>query len=138
MDVEKALATGDVPELLAVWEAANTRHTWQGAAQINREEGRTASAEVAERKLAELPDVSMLDALRASRALVELLTGRRWYVMQAAREQGATWEQIGAALGMSRQGAQDWYARKIHEQETHLGSLHDTERARAALAEREG
>jgi hypothetical protein len=135
MDVEKALASGDVAELLAVWEAANTRETWVQAARVNYAAGRITSAEVCEEKLATLPDVSMLDALRASRALVERLTGRRWYVMQAAREQGATWEQIGAALGMSRQGAQDWYARKIHEQETHVGSLHDTYRARAALDE---
>jgi hypothetical protein len=33
--------------------------------------------------------------------------------MQAAREAGASWSEIGAALGMSKQGAQDWYRRKI-------------------------
>jgi hypothetical protein len=33
--------------------------------------------------------------------------------MQDAREAGATWDEIGEAVGMSRQGAYDWYKRKI-------------------------
>ena len=35
--------------------------------------------------------------------LCKLLMDRRWYVMQAAREQGAGWEEIGATPGMRRQ-----------------------------------
>jgi hypothetical protein len=91
--------------------------------------------EVAERALNELPDVSALDALEANRQLVELLIGRRWYVMRAAREAGASWSEIGAALGMSKQGAQDWYRRKIADQERYVGDLHDSTRARAVLDE---
>ena len=48
-------------------------------------------------------------------------------------EAGASWTQIGAALGMSKQGAPDWYRGKIAEQERYVGDLHDTERAKAAL-----
>jgi hypothetical protein len=36
---------------------------------------------------------------------------------------------------MSKQGAQDWYRRKIEAQEQYVGDLHDAERARAALGE---
>ncbi len=76
-------------------------------------------------QLAELPVVTALDGLRASGQLVELLTGRRWYVMQQAKEDGASWEQIGEALGMSRQSAWEWYRRKIAGREQHVGDLHD-------------
>jgi hypothetical protein len=54
-------------------------------------------------------------------------------VMQAAREAGASWSQIGASLGMTKQGAQDWYRRKIADQEQYVGDLHDADRARAAV-----
>jgi hypothetical protein len=85
--------------------------------------------------LAELPEVTALQGVQAAGRLVELLTGRRWIGMQRAREQGASWSQIGDALGMSKQGAQNWYARTIAEQERIVGRYHDAERARAALGE---
>jgi hypothetical protein len=53
--------------------------------------------------------------------------------MQAAREAGKTWDEIGSALGMSRQGAQDWYRRKIANQERYVPEFYDAERARAVL-----
>ena len=53
-----------------------------------------------------------LEALRElSRADVELGTLRRQRV-EAARRQGATWDQIGVSLGMSRQAAWEYYTRK--------------------------
>lgn len=79
-----------------------------------------------------MPDVSAIEALAANRELVELLTARRWYVIRDAREAGASWSQIGEALGMSKQGAQDWY-RRIAEQEQDVGDRHDAERAQEAL-----
>jgi hypothetical protein len=36
---------------------------------------------------------------------------------------------------MTRQGAHDWYRRKIALQEQHAGDFHDADRARAALAD---
>lgn len=116
-------------DLLAVWQAFGSRMTWQ---DVIRKGGRR---DIAEGALAELPDVSALDALEANRQLIELLIGRRWYVMRAAREAGASWAQIGAALGMSKQGAADWYSRKIADQEKYVGNLHDGDRARAVLEE---
>jgi len=53
-----------------------------------------------------------LEALRElSRADVELGTLRRQRV-EAARRQGATWDQIGVSLGMSRQAAWEYYTAK--------------------------
>ena len=53
-----------------------------------------------------------LEALRElSRADVELEALRRERV-EVARSQGATWDQIGESLGMSRQSAWEYYTRK--------------------------
>lgn len=120
---------GDELGLRQVWDAYGSRAVWQ---QVLERGGDRA---VAQRALERLPAVSALEALEANREMVELLTNRRWYVMREAREAGASWPQIGAALGMSKQGAQDWYRRKIELQEQHVGDLHDADRARAALAE---
>jgi hypothetical protein len=64
-----------------------------------------------------VPGVGGLDALRASRRVVEVFTGARWHLMRQAREEGASWGQIGQALGMSRQAAHDFYRRRLDEQE---------------------
>jgi hypothetical protein len=37
----------------------------------------------------------------------------RRVAIEAAREAGATWEQVGAALGMSRQAAWEYYSRSV-------------------------
>jgi hypothetical protein len=56
--------------------------------------------------------VDPLEALRElSRADVELEALRRERVA-AARGQGATWDQIGEGLGMSRQSAWEYYTRQ--------------------------
>lgn len=53
-----------------------------------------------------------LEALREiSRADVELEALRRERV-EAARSQGATWDEIGESLGMSRQSAWEYYTRE--------------------------
>ncbi|MFC9898544.1 hypothetical protein ACFVMC_33040 [Nocardia sp. NPDC127579] len=84
-------------------------------------------------EIAELADVTALQALEANRRLVDLLTGRRWATMQSAREAGASWSTIGTALDMTKQGAIDWYKRKIAAQEQYVPEFHDTARARAVL-----
>jgi DNA-directed RNA polymerase specialized sigma24 family protein len=54
-------------------------------------------------------DPSALEALEANRQLVKLLEGRRWYVVAEARSQGASWQQIADALGITRQSAHAAY-----------------------------
>jgi hypothetical protein len=117
----------DEQELWQEWNTFAWRTTWQ------RMIDRDGTQEMAERALADLPEVSALDALSANQQLVDLLVGRRWYVMQAAREAGATWDEIGEALSMSKQGAYDWYSRKVADQEHYVGDVRATERARAVL-----
>jgi hypothetical protein len=117
----------DLDELLKVWHDYGLRSTWKDIAQTG---GR---AEVVASWLALTPEVGPLEALEVNQRMVDLLIGRRWYVMRDAREAGKTWSEIGAALGMSKQGAQDWYRRAIAAQEEHLGELHDDDRTRNAL-----
>ena len=56
-----------------------------------------------------------LDALSANAALVARLNSERWLVMRAARDAGASWDQIGAALGTSRQSAWEFLRRKLDD-----------------------
>lgn len=131
-DVDALLVDGDVGDWLQVWETFSERQTWQ--AVIERTED-PAACEMFRRDLEDWAPVTPLQALTASRLLVERLSGRRWYVMRDAREAGASWAEIGDALGVSRQAAQQWYRQAIELQEGHVGELHDRSRARAALEE---
>lgn len=117
----------DLPEHLKTWADYQERSTYERAI------ARGADAEVFRPALDTLRAVSALDALRANREAVELLVGRRWYVMQEAREAGKTWDAIGDALGITKQGAQDYYRRQIAKQETYAAEIHERDRARAAL-----
>ena len=117
-------------ELWEIWNKFGARLMWTAALEDTQTE---AERQAVQQKLGELPDVTALEALRANAQLVDLLVGRRWYVMQAAREEGATWDEIGSALGMTRQGAHDLYQRRIATREQVLPELHDKARGRAAL-----
>ncbi len=79
-----------------------------------------------------------LDALRElSRAGVELEALRSQRV-EEARGQGATWEQIGGSLGMSRQSAWEFYtrdARRAIDQAADVSDLDEDEAMRIATEE---
>lgn len=111
-------------------EDFNSAETWREVAAKNAGPEHAVTSAGA---LAQLPEVTALDALRANVRAVDLLTARRWYVMESAREAGATWSQIGEALGITKQAAHDFYRRKIEEQETYVPDLHDAAGARAVL-----
>ncbi|NMR32065.1 hypothetical protein [Crystallibacter degradans] len=117
----------DLREYIKTWDAYGARHMWNRVLELG------GDAAVARAALEELPEVDALEALAANAAAVNLLVGRRWYIMQEAREAGATWEAIGKALGITKQGAQDYYRRQIENQEKYVADLHDAARARAAL-----
>jgi hypothetical protein len=54
-----------------------------------------------------------LDALRELARRESELGVMRRAAIEAAREAGATWEQVGAALGMSRQAVWEHYSRSV-------------------------
>ncbi|MDQ0730446.1 hypothetical protein [Arthrobacter sp. B1I2] len=127
--VEQALNSGNVHELLKVWEDFNRGEASLSNSSTASDQAREAAAHF----LSEVSEVAALEALRANARAVELLTARRWYVMKSAREGGAMWAQIGEALGITKQAAHDFYRRKIEEQEKYSPDLHDTAAARAVL-----
>ncbi|GAB4590388.1 hypothetical protein [Nocardia sp. IFM 10818] len=141
-DIAAVLRDGDERPLHAVWNTYNHRQflrtVIERAGRGDTEQERQRSADALPSLLAEidaLAEVTALQALQANRRMVELLTGRRWMLMLDARETGESWTAIGAALGMSKQGALDWYKRKIADQEKYVGKFHDADRARAVVTE---
>lgn len=79
-----------------------------------------------------------LDALRElSRAGIELEALRRQRVGEA-RSQGATWEQIGESLGMSRQSVWEFYTGDVRwaiDQAADVSDLDEDEAMRIATEE---
>ncbi len=57
-----------------------------------------------------------LDALRALTHTEAELDELRREQVAAARDAGATWEQVGEALGMSRQSAWEYYAARTRSE----------------------
>ncbi|HEY1389705.1 MAG TPA: hypothetical protein VGF38_14275 [Ktedonobacterales bacterium] len=109
----------DMDQLIAVWKSYLERVRWERAlaeAEANSDGARATEAREA---LAHLPVISALEALEANAHLVSMLSAQRWIAMQIAREQGATLEQIGKMLGVSRQSAWEFFQRKIAEQQQH-------------------
>jgi hypothetical protein len=133
VDVDTVLRSGTEQQLLEIW-SSHQRAAWT-TPQTSGDAGEAIHTLVSDADNVEQRQASALDALRANAELVDLLTGRRWMVMQDAREAGATWEQIGQALGMSRHAARSWYKRKIRDQERYVQHRHDVHRGREALGQ---
>jgi hypothetical protein len=119
-------------ELLDVLRVSDQREFYERGIEREQEAGHPVAVLV--KALAELPGVTGLDALRASRRVVELLTGARWHMMRQAREEGSSWSQVGTALGVSKQAAFDFYRRKLDQQdETVDPGTNSSPRSRAAM-----
>jgi hypothetical protein len=129
------LTNVDTNKLLATWEVQSQRAMWRRVLARAEAEGRTHGVTAARSAMAELSSVRPLEALRANAELVQLLVARRWSVMQEAREHGASWTEVGDALGVSRQAAWEFYQRAIEGQESDAIAWHDPGRARAMLGE---
>jgi hypothetical protein len=121
----------DLDQLLSTWKLYLSRRGWERARADAEARGDGAGVAAAEHALADLPPVAALDALRANAELVGMLSAQRWIAMKAAREQGATLEQIGQVLGVSRQSAWEFLHRKIAEQQRRQGSARGEENDRA-------
>jgi hypothetical protein len=118
-------------ELLEVLEISDQRELYERGIEIGREAGHPVAVIV--KALSDLPGVTGLEALRASRRVVDLLAGARWHMMRQAREEGSSWSQVGTALGVSKQAAYDFYRRKLDQQDAAPDKESSTPRSRAAL-----
>jgi hypothetical protein len=118
-------------DLLNRWHAWGDRNLWRKV--LANPDSKPESRALAEKQLPELESATGLDALAANVELIKLMTGWRWLAIKSAREDGATWEQIGQVLGTSKQGAQLAYRRAIEAQETYAPDFHDAAAARAVL-----
>jgi hypothetical protein len=94
----------EMQELLEIWELYLRRRRLEAAGD--------------EAALAALPEVSALDGLRANADLVSRLSVQRWIAMKDAQEQGASLEQIGGELGVTRQAAWEFMQRREHRERT--------------------
>jgi len=141
MEIEEITRSTDTDVLLRISAASNVRRMWEEIRDAGVAAGDEAKTRIANSALDEdvvqglrVGDVSPLHSLAATHCLVQLLTGQQWVDMRDARERGTTWQEIGDVTGMTRQGACNWYKRSIARQEKYVPDLHDTDRARAALA----
>jgi hypothetical protein len=128
----EATDSRSLEELLEVLQVSDQRELLERGIEQEQAAGNPVAALV--KALADLPSVTGLEALRASRRVVELLTGARWRMMRQAREEGSSWSQVGNALGMSKQAAHDFYRRKLdqHDEPDAAGTYNPT-RPRPAL-----
>jgi hypothetical protein len=117
--------------LLARWDAWSDRDLWRKT--LADPSAKPEARALGERQLAVLASATGLDALAANVELVKLMKGWQWLAIKSAREDGATWEQIGQVLGTSKQGALNAYTRAIEHQEKYVPDLHDAASARAVL-----
>ncbi|MFI6225372.1 hypothetical protein ACIBEH_32835 [Nocardia salmonicida] len=125
-DIDQIVKSRNVSELIAVW---NTYHHRRRRAEVLAALDARALNDIGERSmLDQMADstlrelhgrelrktavVSEIQALAANQRLVETMLAGRWAVMDRAHQQGSTWLSIGQALGMTKQGAVDWYRRK--------------------------
>ncbi|WP_280460900.1 hypothetical protein [Nocardia carnea] len=128
-DIDAVLRDGDERALYAVWETYGyTRLLREMLVKLDDRDAVRAD-------LAAVALITPAQALEANRRLVGLLTERRMEVIQQAREGGDSWTVLGAALGVTKQGALDWYNRKIAERGKRAGKFHNAEQARAPLDE---
>ncbi len=105
----------ELEEHCAVWQLWLTRRRWEQCLRTAEADGDAVSRERAVGALQTLPEVTPVQALNANAQAIGILTAQRWIVMKAAREQGISLEQIGRALGVSRQSAWEFMQRKIGE-----------------------
>jgi hypothetical protein len=116
----------NMDQLVAMWKLYLSRRGWERTRADAEARGDMDGVAAAEQALADLPVVDALDALRANADLVNMLSVQRWIAMRDAREQGATLEQIGQVLGISRQSAWEAFQRKLAEHQQH-GSTQDAD-----------
>ena len=116
-------------QLWEIWQQTGLADMWRGVLRKSVEAGEDTS--VAQDAIESVEHQDPLSGLRAGDVLAKRIVGQRWILIRAAREQGASWQQVGDALGISRQAAHQSYVVTIELQKEHLGQQHDTVRSEA-------
>jgi hypothetical protein len=134
-DTEEAPAADrrSLERLLEVLRISDRRESYEREIKQEQAAGRSDAELVT--ALSGLPGITGLEALRASRQVVDILTNARWHMIRQAREEGSSWREVGKALGMSKQAAYDFYRRKLVQQEHAPAEAYDVPRNRAALGD---
>lgn len=115
----------NMDELFATWTLCLSRIRWQKEQAAAKTRGDEVAAKTALEALERLPEITPLDGLRANADLVSRLTVQRFIAMKVAKEQGASAEQLGKVLGVTRQSAWEFMKRRIGE---HGGEFSDAEK----------
>lgn len=120
-------------ELLDIWQTWASRDAADDAIHRAEQRGDQRSAEIMRKYRDTEPAGDPIDALRAGRELATALLGEQWIAVRAAREAGATWEQIAAATDTTGELARAEFAARIERYEQHGPGLTDMTPYRAAL-----
>jgi hypothetical protein len=103
MDLAAAAWTPqELLDLLMEWEDLKVHARDLAAA---REDGNAVAAGYAERGIAEIGELTAVDALRAGERLARVVADWRDRLVSEARAAGASWSVVGDALGLTRQAA---------------------------------
>lgn len=125
----------DAGELLDAWDAPSRRRLYaRGAAAA------AANGELERRRLLEetiqtidgrlgatSTATASLAALAANACLIRRLAGWQWIEMRYAREAGASWDEVAAALGLgdgAGEQARARYVAALDRQERYAGDMH--------------
>ena len=125
-DIDRLLDNAPLAELAGIIqthaEREAIRHSLERLEDEGRPDGELYSDQLTstvgemrgiyQRYLDEHAPVTALQSLRASHLATAQLTATRYRAICAARAAGESWSAIGAALDMSKQGAQDWYNKR--------------------------
>lgn len=125
-------------ELLALWNDWSELDTCLTAAQKLTATGNTTGAQTLTAAAEKMRQVDPLRALAANHRLARLLTGWQWHAVLAAREAGASWEQIADATDTTPYAARCDFLLRIGHAEAYAPEFTDLPRYRAALADRDG
>jgi hypothetical protein len=107
LDIEAAAWTPqELLDLLYAWDDLSVyrRHLEDAKAR-----GHAAAVEAAERGIAEIGELTALEALKGAWRLARVVSDWRDRLVAEARAAGASWAQIGWALGLTRQAAWAMY-----------------------------
>jgi hypothetical protein len=101
---------------LETWEAWSMANTMRSALATAREQGDHETLARFERYPEWTQGPGPLEALRANREVVDLMTGWQWQAMRDARERGHGWREIGAALQVDGDQAKRDYLKTVDQQ----------------------